>query len=277
MDVILKKEKKMATIQKIPDADYHAMHDHVSASMMKAMAKSPAHCQAMLHHDDEQKKESESFIFGRALHLLVLEGPDSMLKQFDIKHFSWATKEGKLEQKRFDDAGQMPLTVSQMTIINAMRIAIFKHPVARDLLNGASHFEDAILWQDEATGMPCRCKPDAMGASFIADLKSCTDASPSAFARDAIKYGYHIQAAHYLNGFKALRPEVEDPKFYFLAVEKEPPFAVGVYEFDAESMTFAHEKTAELLDFYAQCKNIDVWPGYSAKVQMMSIPKWGRG
>lgn len=264
----------MAQLLKIPDAQYHAMHGHVSASMLKAMAQSPAHCRAMLQLE---QKETDAFREGRAFHLATLEGEAKMFSQFRMKLLNWSTKEGKQEQSMFLQEKKIPLSGDKINMILAMRDAVFEHPAARDLLNGASHFEEAILWQDESTGMPCRCKPDAMGPGFIVDLKSCTDASPGAFARDAIKYGYHIQAAHYLNGFRALRPEVEDPKFYFIAAEKEPPFAVGVYEFDADAMEFAYEKTAWLLDFYAQCKNIDVWPGYSAKVKMMSIPKWGRG
>lgn len=268
-----------AQLKQINDHEYHAMTGHVSSSMLKAMAKSPMHCQAMLNN---AKKETESLIFGRALHKYTLEGRDAFDKDFGIKYLPWNTTPGKAEQKEFLQSGKKPIDVKDFAKIQAMAESVLAHPGAKALIDQCKDYEQAILWEDQPTGMLCRCKPDLMNPSFIIDLKSCEDASPSSFLRAAMEYGYHIQAAHYCNGHNAYYNNGQEygeyggVPFYFIAVEKDEPYAVAVYKFNHLAMEYGRQRAAKLMDDYAHCHMAGVWPGYSTMAQYMAIPTWKR-
>ena len=79
------------------------------------------------------------------------------------------------------------------------------------------------------TGLQCKCRPDWISADggILVDLKTTEDASPREFQRSIAKWRYHVQAGWYMAGIEAAygtRPS----GFIFIAVEKKPPFAVGV-------------------------------------------------
>jgi hypothetical protein len=101
----------------------------------------------------------------------------------------------------------------------------------------------------------------------IVDLKTCTDASPSGFARACAAFGYHVQAAHYLNVTFAER-------FVFIAVEKTFPYAVGVYELDAAAMAAGKEQCRIGLQTISDCRAINEWPGYTTTCDTITMPGW---
>ncbi len=63
-------------------------------------------------------------------------------------------------------------------------------------------------------------------------------------------------------------------KFIFIAVEKEPPYAVAVYEATKDMLQTAQKQIAPVLDVYAQCLKADVWPGYKDELQQIQLPRW---
>jgi hypothetical protein len=79
--------------------------------------------------------------------------------------------------------------------------------------------------------------------------------------------GYHVQAAHYLNGLEA-------EKFIFIAVEKSYPFAVAVYELDASALLEGGSLAFRDLRRIATCRGLDEWPGYSQEITTLSLPMW---
>jgi hypothetical protein len=99
------------------------------------------------------------------------------------------------------------------------------------------------------------------------DLKTCTDASPSGFARACAAFSYHVQAAHYLNVTFAER-------FVFIAAEKTYPYAVGVYELDAAAMAAGKEQCRIGLQTISNCRAINEWPGYTTTCDTITMPGW---
>jgi hypothetical protein len=91
--------------------------------------------------------------------------------------------------------------------------------------------------------------------------------SPAPFARACATFGYHTQAAHYLNGTFAER-------FIFIAVEKTYPYAVGVYELDAAAMAAGAEQCRIGLQTISDCRAINEWPGYTTTCDTISMPNW---
>jgi len=268
-------------MKRIDDATYHGMYDHVSASMLKALARSPAHMQAML----KEKKDSDALRMGRALHKLVLEGDEAFRDSFGMKNLSWATKEGKAQQAAFAARGLMPVSVDEWEDLEGMRDALLDHPIAGNLLMTRGHVEEAILWTDHKTGVACRCKPDKFlpNERILLDVKSTLDASTTYFERSAFSFGYHIQAAHYEAGALAYsggsdNGDLSDNiEWLFIAVEKNPPYAVNVFAMSDALLRHGRAERLRLLNLYKECNAKNNWPSYPSEVQEISIPRWARG
>ena len=101
------------------------------------------------------------------------------------------------------------------------------------------------------------------------DLKTTRDASPDGFGKSIANYRYHVQSAHYRDGFQAGR-------FVWVAVEIDPPYAVAVYIDGDEIHARGDGERLSDLRLYAECKASDKWPGYPDEVQNISLPRWYR-
>ena len=63
--------------------------------------------------------------------------------------------------------------------------------------------------------------------------------------RSSYKYGYHRQAAFYMDGFNA-------DEFWFAVVEKEAPYRTGLYQASEEFINNGRREIGELLDRYRE-------------------------
>ncbi len=126
--------------------------------------------------------------------------------------------------------------------------------------------------EDPDTGLQLKCRADFLTGNSDVDLKTCQDASPAGFGKAVANFGYDIQAAMTLDICALLGLGIEH--VIFVAVEKEPPFAVGVYELDTRALEVGRNKYRRLLNRYLQCVATETWPAYSANVEYLSLPGW---
>ena len=76
-----------------------------------------------------------------------------------------------------------------------------------------------------------------------------------------------------MNGLTAVTQQ-EHTTFIFIALEKDPPYAVAVYEATKDMLETAQRQIGPLLDMYAECLRTDCWPGYKDEVQQIQLPRW---
>lgn len=174
-----------------------------------------------------------------------------------------------------NNPGRIVLTPETWDQLHAMANAVHSHPAAGALLTGCpGEAEKSVYWIDAATGVLCRCRPDWWrDDNVIVDLKTTEDASPEGFAKSMANYRYDVQAAYYLDGVQAAtrkRPKA----FVFIAVEKKPPYGVGVYVLDSDSLELGRAQYQHDLRIYAECVRTGEWPGYGDKIQTISLPAW---
>lgn len=167
------------------------------------------------------------------------------------------------------------LNPEQWKTIHAMRDALMAHQAANALLTGIpGKAEKSVYWIDATTGVLCRCRPDWWrDDNLIVDLKTTEDASPEGFARSIAKFRYDVQDAFYTDGVQQAtgkRPKA----FVFIAVEKKPPYGVGVYVLDSETKDLGRAQYQHDLRVYAECLRTGEWPGYGDKIQIISLPAW---
>jgi hypothetical protein len=108
------------------------------------------------------------------------------------------------------------------------------------------------------------------------DVKTTSaGADYNTFSRQAASLNYHVSAAWYchLAGLNGLPP----CRFYWIAVEVAPPYAVAVYEIHPDALDLGVGMMNDALELIAQCEDAGVWPGYAPEVQCLNLPSWVYG
>lgn len=243
-------------------SEYHAL-DAIGSTDLRNLARSPAHFKAGRSGVFEATAAMQ---FGTDVHTLVLE-PARVESEWTIERIDRRTKAGKERDAEVAAAGLRLVDPEDYDVMRRMRDSLQAHPAARRLLEGAT-VEEPIVWDCEMTGLKCKALPDARKARIMVDLKTTDDASEEGFTRAIARYGYALQQAHYLDA------PVGCDAFVFVAVEKEPPFAVGTYVIDLISLEKARHRRMSLLELYADCVNRGRWPAYADTIKTISLPAW---
>ncbi len=93
-----------------------------------------------------------------------------------------------------------------------------------------------------------------------------------------VNFGYHIQAAFYIDAMAAEdrrrgNPEL-DRRFIFLCFEKDPPFCVKAWSCPPSLVEQGREEYKALLRGWAKCLKDEEWPGYSQAIEDFHMPEW---
>ena len=256
--------KGTVVVDGLSNADYHA-DPAVSASHLHQVARSGQHYWARYVDPNRQPvKPTAAMTTGSLVHCAVLE-PDQLLNRYGIAP-GRRTKAGKEAAAEMQANGIEPVSESDMVLAENMARSVRSHPYAAELLS-AGKAETSIWWDDPETGLRCKCRPDWINGRVCVDLKSTTDASPKGFAKSVANFRYHVQDAHYLACGLFDR-------FVFIAVEKEDPFAVGVYQLVADALAEGQRLRDRDLQRIANCRAMAAWPGYGDELQTISLPGW---
>lgn len=273
---------------------YHSDTSRVSKSGLDLIRQSPYHYWAKYLNPERPKdKGSDTFLLGSLANDVLLQrhllesqyvvAPTDAPNRPSKRQINAAKPSPEtLEAIKFWDsfneknAGKNIVSQEQWDKSIAMRDAVWAHPSARKLLACGGVAEKTHYFTEPNTGAQCKFRPDWKAKNgFLVDLKTTGDASPEGFSRSVFNYRYHVQAAFYSDGLYYC--EGTYPKgFVFIAVEKEYPFAVGVYYADEEVMERGYTEYMEDLETYVQCKQSGIWPGYSEKIVPIQVPAWMR-
>ena len=63
-------------------------------------------------------------------------------------------------------------------------------------------------------------------------------------------------------------------KFFWVAVEKDAPYAVAVYEATDAMIEHGRREYRKAIELYLECATYDVWPAYSQQIQTLDLPAW---
>jgi exodeoxyribonuclease VIII len=261
----------------------HRAVDAVTRSLLIEMSKSPAHARLAQTTPDA---ETDAMFLGTAIHAAVLEPHDFarsfvVMPAFPGHHSSNKHKAAKAEWLA-EHPDKVSLKQAEYDACEHARDAVWAHPEARALLSGKGLNERSIIWRDDETGLLCKARPDRLttwgpfDVPALVDLKSTRCAEPWAFGRDAGKRRYHRQAAWYVEGADTVAPlDGGYPRaFIIIAVEKEPPWGVVVYQVSAEAIEAGKRQNRRALRLYKRCLDTNEWPCYGGGVVMLDTPPW---
>lgn len=272
MNAALKPQPLSGAIPGMSFKDYLA-EPAMSNSGLKRLRKSPAHYVA---GDDPEAEPKDSLRRGSLLHTLVLE-PETVTQRYRVKPdgMSFATKDGKAWRDATPTGVEI---VSDAELRAAKRQA--KHlidlPEVAALL-GSGQAEVSFFWTDRATMVPCKGRADWVfrtdAGVVLLDLKTTEAADPDSFAKSCARYGYHMQAAWYSQGWEAATGE-SVLGFVFGAVESAWPHIAAPYMIDDAGHEKGRAECRRLLDLYAQCLESGRWPGYVETIEPINLPAW---
>lgn len=258
----------MKIISEMPAAEYHAT-DAISKSGLDRMNQSAAH---FISWRNEPQKSSPALEIGTATHTAVLE-PDLLKETYHIGKIDRRTKEGKAQADEIEASGKRLLSEEDFGRVMRIRDSVFSHPTAQDLFSCGNA---EVTLMGEFQGVKAKARIDWLinlqDTTIVVDLKTTECASPEEFAKSCAKYRYHVQAAWYSDLLKAAGLEAQ--AFYFVVVEKSAPYAVAVYELDAEAVQLGRDAYQRNLDTYKACLERNEWPAYSQYVESLSLPRW---
>lgn len=243
----------------------------VGSSGIKKLLRSP------LHYITPDEKDSAALNFGSAYHLRILQ-PELYIEQVKAApKCDKRTKEGKaaFEQFQQEAAGKIIITQTESEALDGMAERMNQSETAKMILKNPGYFERSAIFEDPAFKFLGKVRPDfdIPSLGVIVDLKSTRDAGMDDFSRSCGTYGYDVSAAWYVDGMR-LATGINYDTFIFIAQEKTPPYAVAIYQADAEFIGIGRQKCDIARAIYNECLYTDKWPGYRDEVQKISLPSW---
>lgn len=262
----MKAYKEKCTIEE------HHKNDAVGSSLIRELINhSPAH---YWHMKNNPKEPTPALVLGNAIHQAVLE-PKLFKEQLAVEPVFGGTG-SKLARENWHLAnhGKTILKAEGLESIEGILSSISKHKQASKLISDG-HAEESIFWTDEVSGVKCKARPDFIREGHIVvDIKSTLDANRFEFSKDIANFGYHIQAAMYLDGATALFGHEFD-QFVIIACEKNAPFGINCFYLGQETLEEGRTLYMEALKTLAKCQAAGKYPNYNdSEIIPIGIPTW---
>lgn len=254
----------------------YRLYPAISRSQLWKISESP---EKFKYELDNPSEPTDALILGQAFHKLVLE-PETFSDEFAVAPaVDRRTKTGKAEYAEFiENCRDKTVIATEMCEkIIAMSEKLKSNSYVQNLLSGER--EKPYFWTDDFTGEDCKCRVDVKNEisniPLIIDIKTAVNADTDIFMRHALKYGYHVQTAMYLEGVKA-NTGVEHG-FVFIVIEKDPPYAINIVQADEAFISYGHGVFRDLIGIYHDCRVTNNWYGYMGKenaINMLELPAY---
>lgn len=209
-------------IEKMTDEEYFALKA-ISASQLKQFDKGAYWFWKSSPFNPEKapEEESDAMAFGKLCHCVLLE-PDELKARYEVVDFGKSRTNKKYTEAKEQFPGKIIINQEEADRAFKMYAEIKQHKLASAILDGATA-EMPYIWTDKETGLPCKCKIDAIKRTkaglVVIDYKTARSIT------DVIKYAqktqYAIQAEFYKMAVKEKYGE-EPVEFVFIIQSNQP-------------------------------------------------------
>ena len=249
-----------------PADEYHARSrsgEFMSSHLLADFRESPALYRKKITGEIEDKNSS-AFVIGRAAHCLILEGLDAFAKEFLVSDGPINEKTGKVFGKTsgayidwLATQDKDIVSLNQWQDILKLNESVRTNKEAKKLL--ANGFAEGVV-RTNYCGVPCQIRMDWFSPEHgLVDLKTCDQLKW--FESDCRRYGYIHQLAFYRAIIRQVTGETVSVKI--IAVEKNEPFACGVWKLGEEMLDLVELSNQKALLHYRECCATGNWPtGY---------------
>lgn len=251
----------------------------INQSLLKSFGKAntPAH----FHYEQSRpRKESPDLRIGSYVDAGIFF-PEELAGQF-------ATFTGKIRKGADWEAfkkthqGKTILNMDEWSRAGGCILALKEHDDAQKIFK-ASHHQVVIIAEHPVFGVRMKglidCLPDQtrchhLLARCIFDVKKSWSAKPEDFDDTCSSFGYHIQAAYYLDlaSFVGLDADT----FGFIVVEDEKPHKIKIHYIRKGSAVYNWGKSEyeRLMVSYLECVRTDTWPDYGSDWAEVLYKPW---
>ena len=253
----------------MPEKDYRSF-DALNYSHLKLMSKPFLYKQMVL--EGKKQEFHKSLSIGTAVHIKVLEPHKEHLIQ-NLEDHGFTDRKKWQQIKKMQEANPDVLYFSQKEIdsIDAMTKSVKLHDKAKELYTNTWN-ECSIFWTDKEHKIDCKARIDSLNVEggYAVDLKTTKDAE--GFMKEAVKYGYHIQAAFYLRGLKALTGK--DLDWYWVAVDVNAPHFCYIYKLSDQSKKIGEFLIDQYITKLEMCRRDNHWPIGNEEIRKGELPTW---
>lgn len=258
-----------------PDGDYRRQAGE-SQSHLKSILLSPAHYKA---NTKRQFRPSAVMTIGTATHCKTLEGDETFEANFVLKpdHVKYTTKEGKewrdAQKKKtiLVNDGYDRQWDSVIGMTEALRGMEWFDPSQEDY---RKYNEVSFYWQEK--GIPCKARLDRIIVTddevHVIDLKTTDSISPEKFQSKLVDLGYDFQAGWYSHAAELVYGK--PARFTFVAIERNEPWSVGIFEVPPEMLQEARRKNEKALNTLRKCLDTNHWPSVDPRPILLEYPRW---
>lgn len=282
---------KAGVYENININDYHNLKEWYSSTGLKKAKRSLKDFYLFLqgYYDEERKT---CFDFGNAFELALLDP-----KSFDENVTIFKASERPEPEKTFASTKNKEWKESifntqnyvidydgkeSFRVIEEMLKSCYSDAVIRKLIQNIE-YQYSMFWVDE-NGLKLKTRPDICKSkkNVIVDVKTTRDGSPEAFSRDLANLDYPFQACMQMEGAVKSGFMSHVDEYYWLVIEKEPPFSATIYKFEPEDMQYCIDEYEYTKRLVAECLKTNVWPSYSQRadnkygILSAKIPLWYR-
>jgi hypothetical protein len=279
--------------------DYHANTTHVSATTLKYAKDSLKHYNWYRSGKLPQQTKSQ-FDFGNAFELALL-APQEYLKKVAVKNESGWIEEAMAQNdykvpknstvfqeraKEFyaNSIGKYVIADNgpeSFEAIEEMLSSCYQDRVIQALIKN-TEYQLSVFWTDEQTGIKLKTRPDICKRknNVVVNLKTTIDGSPEQFSKDLKKWDYPLQACIEMRGCIASGLMEKVDNYFWLIVEKVPPFNATIYEFAERDIAAVSDNLDFILHKISKAQTQGLWPGYSEQadnphgILTARLPMW---
>lgn len=252
--------------------EIHAAHSHGLMDILR----SPKHYRWNRLHD----KDTPALKRGRIIHSAILEPTDFRRRYRVYPDFGDGkgslTKKWDWEAQQLADCPDALLLKEEMAgVIIRLIDSIEANDEASRLLRSGTP-EVVGTCTDPEFGIGVKARFDYLVSDpsqpIIVDLKSTTDALFDRFHRDAWKFMYDLQGAHYVSVAENLLGR--RPMMGIIAVEPDGPCELQVYSVDEAMLEFGEFRRRKAMARLLECLQKQEWPGYPKGIQNLTLPSF---
>ena len=205
----------------------------------------------------ENPEVKKAYDIGNATHELILEGGFKDIVVSD-QFENFRKKEAQSWRDDTRLAGKVPMLAHELEDVYAMRDSVAIHPRAASLLAEGEPELSGLIW-DEQYEIWYQIRLDWLRPDgVIIDLKQTKDSNPEPFYKQCAQLKYHLSAAMYLRGARALG--IARPEWAWVAVQNTAPHPVSVHELSPDDLATGDRLVHAAFRKYAASLKTGDWP-----------------
>jgi hypothetical protein len=234
---------------------------------------SPRHIKAS--YEGHVDRDSESMLFGRAMHTLLLEP-----KEFENRYCFY---EGRRDERTkayqeflVESAGKEVLKATgPLSWAWCMEAAV-------ELCSNATVQPFISAGAREVTGLapicglPCKIRIDWLSITnhCLCDVKTTRDVGPLEFWQHSFKtYSYGLQLSLYREVYRLITDQTLP--VFIIAIENHPPFVSVVYEVPGDLLDHELRLVTRSVEAVKKCLLTGQWPSFARnEVLPLAVPDW---